>query len=247
MTSTFTMTLGPPPSAAGPSSSSQDVRADASSSRAQLAQPATTSSHLSAPTPGPSVSTGPYTSQFAVQPQPATRPYYGGNHPPAFSASQAGSSSQNAQSYPAQPGYYAQAGPAQPAGNYSYYSYPPNAWANAWNTGTYQYPSGNSYPYSYAAPQQSAPSQPPAQPASTSQQKEKTPSPSPSPPPPPEYHKDWDAIIKSFLSSMGFSQALRGFEADMVVLNPEWERKKVPTALAELMKDLLVRLAANPS
>ena len=39
---------------------------------------------------------------------------------------------------------------------------------------------------------------------------------------------------------MGFTQALRGFEADMVVLNAEWERKKVPDALAELMKSLLV-------
>ncbi|RDX42722.1 hypothetical protein OH76DRAFT_1362292 [Lentinus brumalis] len=240
------MTLGPPPSAAGPSGSSPDVHTDAFSSQAQPAQPATTSSHLSAPTPGPSVSTGPYTSQFAVQPQTTTRPYYGGHHPPAFSAPQAGSSSQNVQSYPAQPGYYAQPGPAQLAGNYSYYSYPPNAFTNAWNTGTYQYPSGNSYPYSYAAPQQSTTSQPPAQPASTPQQKEKTPSPSPSPSPPPEYHKDWDAIIKSFLSSMGFSQALRGFEADMVVLNPEWERKKVPMALAELMKDLLRLGQAKP-
>ncbi|RPD78723.1 hypothetical protein L226DRAFT_598555 [Lentinus tigrinus ALCF2SS1-7] len=225
------MTLGPPPSAAGPSNNSTSyAREDASSSQATPPQPGATSAHLSAPTPGPSVSTGPYTSQFAVQPQPTTHSYYGGSHAPAFSA---------AQSYPAQTGYYAQPRTSQPTGNYSYYGYPPNAWANAWNTSTYQYPSGG--PYTYAAPQQSnVPPQPPAQtPSTPQQQKEKTPSPSPSPTPPPEYHKEWDAIIKAFLSSLGFTQALRGFEADMIVLNAEWERKKVPTALAELMKDLL--------
>ena len=64
-------------------------------------------------------------------------------------------------------------------------------------------------------------------------------SPIPSPPPP-EYHKDWDAAVKSFLSAAGLTQALRGFEADMVVLNPEWERKKVPAALEELMDNLTV-------
>ena len=47
--------------------------------------------------------------------------------------------------------------------------------------------------------------------------------------------------MKSFLSAIGFSQALKGFEADMVVLNPEWEQKEVPRALAELVKELMVR------
>ena len=239
------MTLGPPPSAAGPSNSSApEKHTDVSSSQAVSSQPGSSSAHLSAPAPGPSVSTGPYTSQFAVQTQPATRSYYSGPHTTAFAVTpQTGASTQAAQSYTAQTGYYTQPGAPQPAGNYSYYSYPPNAWANAWNTSSYQYPSGGSYPYPYTAPQQSTTlSQPSPQAVSAPQQQnEKTPTPSPSPSPPPEYHKDWDAIIKSFLSSMGFTQALRGFEADMVVLNPDYELKKVPQALGALMKDLLVR------
>ncbi|TFY73905.1 hypothetical protein EWM64_g10107 [Hericium alpestre] len=48
----------------------------------------------------------------------------------------------------------------------------------------------------------------------------------------------WDAAIKSFLSSAGLIQALKGFEADMLVLNAEWERDEVPDALDELATDL---------
>lgn len=61
-----------------------------------------------------------------------------------------------------------------------------------------------------------------------------------SPPPDQEYHLEWDLVIKNFLSSAGFTQALRGFEADMLVFNSEWERKHVPNALSELLKALLV-------
>lgn len=38
-------------------------------------------------------------------------------------------------------------------------------------------------------------------------------------------------------------QALRGFENDMLVINEEWEREKVPKAIGELMRDLMVRPA----
>lgn len=34
-------------------------------------------------------------------------------------------------------------------------------------------------------------------------------------------------------------QALRGFENDMLVINEEWEREKVPKAIGELMRDLM--------
>ncbi|KAI0779467.1 hypothetical protein C8Q74DRAFT_1350222 [Fomes fomentarius] len=227
------MTPGPPPSAAGPSQTAASI----SHEDAPLSQ-------LQPPQAAALFSNAPYTSQFAVQPQPATRSYYGGPHHPTFSVAPQGSPiAQSGQSYPSQSAYYAQStapGASQtPAGSYPYYNYPSNPWTNAWNTGTYQYPSGSSYPYPYSTPQQNVAPQPPAGPTQP-QQKIKTPTPSLSPsPPPPEYHKDWDATIKSFLSTIGFSQALRGFEADMVVLNPEWERKEIPNALAELMKGLL--------
>ncbi|KAI9067269.1 hypothetical protein FKP32DRAFT_1563904 [Trametes sanguinea] len=231
--------------------------------------PATTSATQSAPSsaPGPSISTGPFTSQFSVQPQPASRAYYGHSgattYPAGYSANPTHSGSQQSSQQTPAPshysGYYAQHPPAQGAaqpqtGTYSYYSYPQNAWSNTWNANAYQYGAAGSYPYPYAqaqpTPQRSVPQA--TAPASAPQQdakeivaptpKKKTPTPSPSPPPPappPEYHKDWDGVIKSFLSSIGFSQALRGFEADMIVLNPDFEREKVPSALGQLMKDLL--------
>ncbi|KAI0373941.1 hypothetical protein BV20DRAFT_1111046 [Pilatotrama ljubarskyi] len=261
------MTLGPPPSAAGPSGSAPAAQAAGGVAQtapsAQHATPAADTS--SAAAPGPSVSTGPYTSQFSVQPQPASRPYYAQPGPSAYPASYSanpsysGAPQQTAQHhtagrYPAHTSYYSQQPQTQGAsqgqtGTYSYYNYPQNAWANTWNTGAYQYGPGGGFSYSYA---QSAPQQPPPQatqtappqqteqpPAIPTKRKPPTPTPSPSPSPPPEYHKDWDAIIKSFLSTIGFSQTLRGFEADMLVLNPDHERKKVPAALGELMKDLL--------
>ena len=67
--------------------------------------------------------------------------------------------------------------------------------------------------------------------------KPKTPSPSP---PPPEFHRHWDAVIVSFLRALGLHQALRGFENDMLVMNDDWERSKVPKAIGELMRDMMV-------
>ena len=66
--------------------------------------------------------------------------------------------------------------------------------------------------------------------------------PSPSPfPPPPEPIKHWDKALKGFLTQAGLTQALRGFEDDMIVLNPIWEKEKIPGALWELVKNLSVR------
>ncbi|EIW62634.1 uncharacterized protein TRAVEDRAFT_115068 [Trametes versicolor FP-101664 SS1] len=229
------------------------------------AQTAASISSPPAPVPGPSVSTGPYTSQFSVQSQTPSRPYY--THPgantytagypaspphPGAPSRQTGSQPSAGVHYPPHTNYQPQHPPAQgvpqaSTGTYSYYNYHPSAWSNAWNTGSYQYGAGGSYPYPYAQPA-SAPPAPhavapmhqhkhAAQPPPPA--KRKTPTPSPSPSPPPEYHKDWDAVIKSFLSAIGFSQAAKGFEADMLILNPDFERNKVPAALGELMKDLL--------
>jgi hypothetical protein len=35
-------------------------------------------------------------------------------------------------------------------------------------------------------------------------------------------------------------QAVAGFEADILVMNPAWEQKKVPDALAELSRNISV-------
>lgn len=60
------------------------------------------------------------------------------------------------------------------------------------------------------------------------------------PSPPPEFHRHWDAVVASFLSDLGLTQALQGFENDMLVMNEDWERQRVPKAIGELMKDLMV-------
>ncbi|KAF9453964.1 hypothetical protein P691DRAFT_755032 [Macrolepiota fuliginosa MF-IS2] len=75
---------------------------------------------------------------------------------------------------------------------------------------------------------------PPVVPNTIAQVAEKVPSPSPSPPPPPKY-EHWDEALKEFLQNAGLIQALKGFECDMLVLNSEWERTKVPVALEKLI------------
>jgi hypothetical protein len=55
-----------------------------------------------------------------------------------------------------------------------------------------------------------------------------------------KYHREWDSVLRSFLSAAGLSQALRGFEADMIIMNGEWEREKIPDALGSLVKGLSV-------
>ncbi|KAF5355463.1 hypothetical protein D9758_006321 [Tetrapyrgos nigripes] len=67
--------------------------------------------------------------------------------------------------------------------------------------------------------------------------KDKAKSPSPSPPPL-EYVRYWDTAIKGFLEQLGMTQALRGFELDMLTLNEEYERSVVPDALEKLVKNL---------
>jgi hypothetical protein len=49
----------------------------------------------------------------------------------------------------------------------------------------------------------------------------------------------WDSAVANFLRDAGLTQALRGFEADMIILNPEWERSKLPQALNRLVTSLV--------
>ncbi|KAI0675395.1 hypothetical protein C8Q78DRAFT_966200 [Trametes maxima] len=264
------MTLGPPPSAAGPSGDTPPAQSHETTANSIANAQSASATASSASAPGPSISTGPFTSQFSVQSSTAPRAHYARSGAISYSStymppqSQSSNHQQGSQT-PAPGGYYAASHanyyPQQPAsqstsqnqaGAYPYYNYPPHAWTNAWNTGSYQYGAGGSYPYTYPQPQSSAQlstlaqqikqaaSTPPPPPP-----KKKAPTPSPSPPPPPEYHKDWDMLVKTFLSTIGFSQAVRGFEADMLVLNHEYERKKVPAALEELTKDLLKLSQSN--
>ena len=53
--------------------------------------------------------------------------------------------------------------------------------------------------------------------------------------------KYWDQALKQFLIDMGLTQALRGFESDMLVLNSDWEQKSIPVAMATFVRNLVVR------
>ncbi|KAK1230249.1 hypothetical protein PQX77_006678 [Marasmius sp. AFHP31] len=67
--------------------------------------------------------------------------------------------------------------------------------------------------------------------------KAKPPSPSP---PPPDPCRDWDVLFRSFMKKLGLSQALKGFELDMLVMNSEWEENHIASALDELVKGVQV-------
>jgi hypothetical protein len=54
-------------------------------------------------------------------------------------------------------------------------------------------------------------------------------------------YQAWDVAIRSFLRNAGLLQALTGFEVDMLVMNEEFEKLKIPSALNGLMQDLSVR------
>ncbi|KAK7473100.1 hypothetical protein VKT23_001200 [Stygiomarasmius scandens] len=71
----------------------------------------------------------------------------------------------------------------------------------------------------------------------TQKGKEKAKSPS-LPPPPSPYVEHWDTAVKVFLEKLGLTQALRGFELDMLTMNEEHERTIVPDALDKLVKNI---------
>ena len=172
------------------------------------------------------------------------QPYYNSVPPNA----QAGPS----QPTPQQPVQYTQAHLAQQAQSQAqtqgqqnatqayYMGYPPGAWQNAWQLSGYPYATSGSAPYQqthytqipYAQYQQ-------YQPQLAARQRK--PPPKARTPTPEPVYRHWDEVIRAFLKKVGLTQALRGFEDDMVILNADWERKSVPGAIGELMRDLMVR------
>jgi hypothetical protein len=117
-----------------------------------------------------------------------------------------------------------------------YQPFPQTSNPYAAHYGPYAYPQYQSQLASYI-------SQPPAPTLSSSNLKptRKAPSPSPSPPlPDMETYKHWDLVIRAFFIKTGLTQTLKGFEDDMLVFNPEWERLKIPLALEEMIKGLTV-------
>ncbi|KAJ7077317.1 hypothetical protein B0H15DRAFT_862203 [Mycena belliarum] len=69
--------------------------------------------------------------------------------------------------------------------------------------------------------------------------------PSPPTPPAPKY-RHWDKVIKDFLSRLGLKQAFNGFEADMLVMNADFERLHVSDALLDLLQGImLIRQGAD--
>lgn len=54
-------------------------------------------------------------------------------------------------------------------------------------------------------------------------------------------------MIRDFLSAAGLTQAMRGFDADMVIMNPSFERDIVPGALDNLLDSLVVGHACRLS
>ncbi|KAL6298376.1 hypothetical protein BKA93DRAFT_820415 [Sparassis latifolia] len=229
------MTLGPPPSAAGSSHHAPDNHNSGSTVVSSSSEDQT---YSGTPQDAPQqraltvASSGNHGSHYQSYGQSSAR----------FSTAQSTPPSQSYPSYPSTNNISQQLrtnqGPNQVT-SYGYYNYSPTAWGNAWPAAAYPYGGTGTYQYSYPQTSPLIPSQTPSYPSAVpqTQSKPKTPSPSPSPPPP--FHKQWDAVMKTFLSSVGLTQALRGFEADMVIMNTEWERKTVPTALGELMRELL--------
>lgn len=123
--------------------------------------------------------------------------------------------------------------------DYPFYNYSPQSWAQ--NAQWQAYSQQNSTNYS-----QNSTKRPPtvlaqgyALPSQTLTEENSIPrSPSPQPTP---FRKHWDDVLKRFMEAAGLSQALRGFQSDMLVMSSEWEHGKVSIALATLREDLLVR------
>jgi hypothetical protein len=89
--------------------------------------------------------------------------------------------------------------------------------------------------------------------SSTNQTGSATPSQVPGPPeravtpplPKPETFRHWDEVLKRFLEKTKMTEAVKGFENDMLVLNSEWEQKVIPDALKELANGLQVRVSSD--
>lgn len=53
-------------------------------------------------------------------------------------------------------------------------------------------------------------------------------------------HISWDNALATFLHEAGLTQALRGLESDMLLLNEEWEKCRVNSAVQRLFVNLAV-------
>ncbi|KDQ21757.1 hypothetical protein BOTBODRAFT_212672 [Botryobasidium botryosum FD-172 SS1] len=53
------------------------------------------------------------------------------------------------------------------------------------------------------------------------------------------FAKQWDRVIMDFLDNAGLVEARRGFETDILVMNSEFEKQRLPAAIGNLMKDLM--------
>lgn len=122
-----------------------------------------------------------------------------------------------------QPVQYGPATQGQNPQGYYAMSYTPGGWQNPWQVSSYPYIASGSVPgqQTHYTQVPYAQYQPPAV------------------NPEPEFHRHWDEVICSFLKKVGMNQALKGFEDDMIVMNADWERQKVPGAIGDLMKDLM--------
>lgn len=130
-----------------------------------------------------------------------------------------------------------------PQGYYAM-SYTHGGWQNPWQVSSYPFITSGSVPgqQSHYAQVPYGQYQPPTV-SYQPRQRQKVAQKPRSPTPEPEFHRHWDEVIRSFLKKVGLNQALRGFEDDMVVMNADWERQKVPGAIGDLMKDLMVCIA----
>ena len=92
-------------------------------------------------------------------------------------------------------------------------------------------------PTQVSAPARSSAHNAPQKPSAKRKARLRTPSPSP---PPKELPRHWDAALKAFFLAVGLSQCLAGLEADIIVMNPDWERKVVPDSLRDLQSSISV-------
>jgi hypothetical protein len=125
---------------------------------------------------------------------------------------------------------------------FPYYGHP-NWQGQPWPLNAYPYPQQ----HPYQQPTQFQQYQPPAQvsssprPSVKKKTRRRSPSPSPSSK---EFPRHWDAALKAFFLAVGLSQCLAGLDADILVMNPDWEKKVVPEALRDLQASILVCLWA---
>ncbi|KAL1745366.1 hypothetical protein HDZ31DRAFT_73602 [Schizophyllum fasciatum] len=143
---------------------------------------------------------------------------------------------------------------AAPAQAQSYYNYPAQNWQH-WQPTFSAFP--NSQTYYQTAGYTAGPALAKADgKASTSahqavpvtQPKPAAPPPRrpPTPPPPdPVLPKHWDETLMDFFKAAGLTQAKKGLEMDLLVMNSEWEKKTVSAALQRLVQGLTV--AHDPS